>query len=296
MRVGALLAAIIVGWLSYGTSVATAAGKMVTVADIVAAPRAFVGRRVLVSGFLSGVNGWLICSPPLAPDAGARADYGAAHCIDVRSKAHPFHAQLEKYNGAVVVLDAIYWHRCLPEVRTAEPEVIRETCNGRHAANGELGPLGVRIEGYAALRSPRDEYSAPWTEVDLAAPAAKGIDGFVRAFVAAAAARDVDALLQLFDVRERGRRRVWLRVPTSREYWLYLAGEMAPRHDRATVPGRGYRLYEAAGFPRALCFCREASCEGRWPIPRYDIYESQSVASPTVCFPITRARGTWLLD
>jgi hypothetical protein len=295
MRAGALLTLIVGGWLCCGTGLAAAAPavKVVTVAEIAAAQSAFSGRRLHIKGIMIGSNGWIVCSPLLQPNAGSRANYSAAHCIDMRETGQNFDAQAEKYHGAEVVIDGIYWNRCLPSGRASEPENIQELCE-HNAVNGELGPISVRIIGYVALRDPEPEHHVSWKEIEIGSAAAAGIEGFVKAFLAAAVARDVDAMVKLFDVRERGRRRVWLNAPASREHWVFLT--MAPRYGRATSPKTGYRLYTRADVPSAMCFCRAASCEGQWPGPRDEVLALRPVRSPLACFEITRVRGVWQLD
>jgi hypothetical protein len=295
MRAGALLAAFLGGWLCCGTgqSFAAPVAKTVTVAEIAAAQGAFNGQRLKINGVMVGGNSWVVCSPLLKPDAGSRTNYGAAHCIDMRKAGHKFDAQAEKYHGAVVVIDGIYWNRCLPGVRALEPEQIQERCE-YNAVNGELGPIGVRILDYVALRDPEPEHHASWNEIGVGSPGAAGIEGFVKAFVAAAATRDVDAMLKLFHLTERGRRRVWLKTPSSREHWQFFT--MAPRHVRATVAKAGYRLYSTVGVAGAICFCRKASCEGKWPGPRDEVLAVRSIRAPIACFRITRVGGEWYLD
>lgn len=264
-----------------------------SVATIVMAPRNYVGKTVTVSGVI--IPGPALCAPQ-EPDETRGADYSSAACIAIVDRDQRMFTQEEKYNGARATVTGVYWHRCLSEVREAEPEIIREYCDGL-AKNGWLGPNRIDIQGYTTLRS---AYEQDGVAKDVTGdPQSRGADDLARRLLAATQTRNADMIAELFRSQDRGRLRVSLKNQTTRDYWVFLSPEMTASPPAGASPGSGYRHYQPAGDGwgwSELCFCRMSKCDGQWPSTRQEFERPQSVRTPYVCHRTVRSRDRWYLE
>jgi hypothetical protein len=268
-----------------------------SIATIVASPLTHIGKTVTVSGVM--VPGWKVCAGPLGESNGRQNEHGASVCIGVADYEQRFLAQAEKYDGARVTITGVYWHRCLPTVRDAEPEVIREYCD-EVGKNGWLGPIRVRIGGYTELQvPPLPRIAAGEATADVTNdPWSHGVDELALQFLAATRKRSVDAIAALMPLKSRGRFRVTLRHNETRDHWLFLSDEMTKFDDGAARKGSGYRHYQPTGDWgwTELCFCRSGDCNGQWPSTREGFERPQNLATPFVCHRTERVDGRWYLD
>jgi hypothetical protein len=266
-----------------------------SVAAIIASPGTYSDKSVVISGVM--IPGWRLCDEPFGKSEGEANYFGAKACIDVVDHGRKLTTQEEKYNGARVTMTGVYWNRCLPEVRSAEPEIVRDICE-REGANGWIGPTRVAIAGYTVLQmADGGENSAALSAVAKS----HEVDELARRFVGATRARSISGIAELYALPDRGRLRVTLTKQETRDHWVHLSPEMARLGEGASTAGFGYRHFRTSSSagptgPTALCFCRKPNCEGQWPTTREDIDRPQNLATPFVCHASTYADGRWYLD
>ena len=159
------------------------------------------------------------------------------------------------------------------------------------------GPKSVKVLGYVepVIETKR---TVELVEIDTTTSSAAGIPSFVRAIADAVEARDVDALMRLDEPRTRPPTPEELARYRAATADLFLSGDLRIFNTRSPEPGRDYRLYHETGYTYTdddyLCFCKQASCEGRWP--RAGEIFNANPTRPWVCYRVARQNGRWYFE
>jgi hypothetical protein len=259
-----------------------------TIAELIAQPWKYHQKTVRVSGVVRYVFAGRGSRMRLGPDRERQ------NLIDIGSEGPgAIWLPLYRYNWADVELTAVFDGDCV--IPRPDEKITVCSDGGEH---GYLIPKAVRVIGYVepVIESNR---TIDLIEINPTSPRAAGISAFVRALAHAIASNSIDGLVALnapvmdpMTPKQMADDRAWTRD-------LFFSSDMRIHNVMSPEPGRDYRLYREDGYTLRsdedyLCFCKQPSCDGRWPRPG-EIFNANPTR-PWVCYRITNIDGRWYLE
>lgn len=254
-------------------------------ADLIAQPWKYHGKTVRVSGVLRYVFAGRGSRMNLGADRGPTGLIG----IDAGDDEQAIWLPLYRYQWADVELTAVFDGEC--KIPRADEKITICADGGI-----SLSPRAVTVRRYVepVIES---RSTVELREMNLRSKDSEGIVAFVHSLVRAISQRDVTALeamdlprVEPISPKVAARQRVLMED-------LFFASDMRIFNPQSPEPSRDYRFYRESGYPHAsarsdyLCFCKQASCEARWPRPG-EIFNANPTR-PWVCYSVMRQRGRW---